>query len=835
MADYATLKAAIQAVIYENGNQEITGAVMQSTLLAMVSALGANYQYAGIATPATNPGTPDQNVFYLASTAGTYVNFGNIVLAENEVAILKYNGNWTKEASGFASAEKVNQLDQKVDDLDTIVNGGAQTITVDGATIGTLEKGAIKGNGDLYSNNNYRRRFIINDGYIRAVGHGSSYANYSILAFYNSTTPSANSLISSIVTPTSYVDVPFDTQIPEGTQLIAVTYNAVEQTCTPAEITLYKEVAVNGLSQLGREVDGINTSYNNAILLMGEYVDGTDGTAKENSYRSRTNYIEITPGAKVVFTCYGSASPAGQGYALYNASKQFISGGVISDAEVHTITIPEIPSGAKYIRISYVGSSNANFASFSLVETSPGMVEELAQIKEDIATLEDTIDQTIDTVDAMVEYEPPQKKYESDFQTVGLYKTSAAEVDSTYANYRALPLIPVVEGQTIVYHDWQKGVSGTISEVAAIFLYDNDGLPYNGTDARKNYKALTTKDYENGNYTFVIPSNCSQIGLSFNFGGNYPVGADAYIKVGDEKYEFTDLAKTMINAVVEEGNEVGGDSAKYFLKGNSNIVYDAAKKLGIIAAGQSNIDGRNSYSDLPAGFVNPNSKVHFKNTENGAFAPFEVTDGGQGNDWSFDAIVYNLLTDSLHGNLSDIYVMKKSMGGTSIDPLGATDYHWTADYEFLESESASLLRSWEDIIRAGVASNGSSFDIKAVLWHQGEGDSQTEAVASRYYDNLKNMLAYIRGVVGNPRLYVFCGNMSLNATNLGYKQIINAAYTKLASEDPYLKVVDMSNAQLEDGYHFNYQWSIYFGQKVYDLMIDAGIISGTKINPSEPS
>ena len=118
MANYAILKAAIEAVIYENGNQEITGSVMQATLLAMVNSLGANYQYAGIATPSTNPGTPDQNVFYLASTAGTYVNFGNIVLAENEVAILKYNGSWTKEASGFASAEKVNQLEQEVTNID---------------------------------------------------------------------------------------------------------------------------------------------------------------------------------------------------------------------------------------------------------------------------------------------------------------------------------------------------------------------------------------------------------------------------------------------------------------------------------------------------------------------------------------------------------------------------------------------------------------------------------------------------------------------------------------------------------------------------------------------
>lgn len=116
MSNYATLKAAIQAVIYENGNQEITGEVMQATLLSMVNSLGANFQYAGIATPTTNPGTPDQNVFYLAATAGTYANFGNIVLAENEIAILKYNGAWAKDSTGLASAEIVNQLSQKVGD-----------------------------------------------------------------------------------------------------------------------------------------------------------------------------------------------------------------------------------------------------------------------------------------------------------------------------------------------------------------------------------------------------------------------------------------------------------------------------------------------------------------------------------------------------------------------------------------------------------------------------------------------------------------------------------------------------------------------------------------------
>lgn len=114
MSQYTTLKAAIQQVIKTNGNNEITGALLQQSLLSMINSLGVGYQYAGIATPETNPGTPDQNVFYLASTAGTYVNLGGFVLADGEIAILKYNGAWSKDSSGAASSEMVNQLGQKI-------------------------------------------------------------------------------------------------------------------------------------------------------------------------------------------------------------------------------------------------------------------------------------------------------------------------------------------------------------------------------------------------------------------------------------------------------------------------------------------------------------------------------------------------------------------------------------------------------------------------------------------------------------------------------------------------------------------------------------------------
>ena len=124
MANYESLKAAIQDVVKTNGNNEITGALLQQSLLAMINSLGTGYQFMGVAvlTPtATNPGTPDQNVFYIASESGTYSNFGGLSVSDGEVAILKYNGTWTKEVTGAATAAQVTQLGQQVDGFDVAV------------------------------------------------------------------------------------------------------------------------------------------------------------------------------------------------------------------------------------------------------------------------------------------------------------------------------------------------------------------------------------------------------------------------------------------------------------------------------------------------------------------------------------------------------------------------------------------------------------------------------------------------------------------------------------------------------------------------------------------
>ena len=114
MSNYNSLKATIDANIKQNGVQAITGQILNSVLNAMVNTLGAGYQFAGVATldPATDPGTPDAKVFYIANGKGTYTNFGDIEVTEDEVVVLYWDSSWHKVLTGIASKEELTELER---------------------------------------------------------------------------------------------------------------------------------------------------------------------------------------------------------------------------------------------------------------------------------------------------------------------------------------------------------------------------------------------------------------------------------------------------------------------------------------------------------------------------------------------------------------------------------------------------------------------------------------------------------------------------------------------------------------------------------------------------
>lgn len=109
MGNYEELKAAVASVIKTNGNQEITGQVLQNTLITLISQVGANATFAGIATPETAPGTPDQNVFYIAGQSGVYSNFDGYKLEDEIVLFLNESQSWKHVLCNIYNKDKVKK------------------------------------------------------------------------------------------------------------------------------------------------------------------------------------------------------------------------------------------------------------------------------------------------------------------------------------------------------------------------------------------------------------------------------------------------------------------------------------------------------------------------------------------------------------------------------------------------------------------------------------------------------------------------------------------------------------------------------------------------------
>lgn len=94
---YESLKSAVSNVITDNGNNEITGPILEALINDnLIPQLGSNL-YKGVATPSTNPGTPENEIFYIAAQSGSYANFSGIILTDELAAIKNVNGAWVKD------------------------------------------------------------------------------------------------------------------------------------------------------------------------------------------------------------------------------------------------------------------------------------------------------------------------------------------------------------------------------------------------------------------------------------------------------------------------------------------------------------------------------------------------------------------------------------------------------------------------------------------------------------------------------------------------------------------------------------------------------------------
>lgn len=257
----------------------------------------------------------------------------------------------------------------------------------------------------------------------------------------------------------------------------------------------------------------------------------------------------------------------------------------------------------------------------------------------------------------------------------------------------------------------------------------------------------------------------------------------------------------------------------------------------ILTAGQSNADGRVPLADLPDELKTYQyclwsyGSGDFE-TATGEFSPYSprVAKPGIEQSWGFDAVVYFFLEQLWQ---QPFCVIKHTDGGTAIDPSCKQSTHglyWSADKAFLDSTSSashggkSLLMAFERQIDDCLPHLPKHYDIKCLIWHQGESDQQA---ADRYYDNLKAVIQHIRqhlvemtGKKKYRKLPVICGTYAKDSRQRS-QQVVDALY-RLSREDKNFHVVDASDLPLlPDRLHFNAEGAQMLGLRVFETMKDA--------------
>ena len=269
--------------------------------------------------------------------------------------------------------------------------------------------------------------------------------------------------------------------------------------------------------------------------------------------------------------------------------------------------------------------------------------------------------------------------------------------------------------------------------------------------------------------------------------------------------------------------EAGGNYCADVNPNGGEITLRSQPAWVILTAGQSNTDGRVVNDELPKRIKEQGYKCcrwsygSGKTSGGGRFEPFwpRLAQQGKNDRWAYDAVVYYELEQQLR---QPFYVIKESMGGTAIDTLCRSNsyMHWTADPGYLSRTAASdkggrsLLKAFTENIAACIDSQlaclPEGYDIKFMMWHQGESDRRQ---ADRYYENLKAVVNYVRqylvsktGRQKYARLSFICGTFSKKSKQ-GSQKVVDALL-RLEQEDANFHVVDVSDASLQrDQIHFD--------------------------------
>src|SRR5690606_26832140 len=74
-------------------------------------------------------------------------------------------------------------------------------------------------------------------------------------------------------------------------------------------------------------------------------------------------------------------------------------------------------------------------------------------------------------------------------------------------------------------------------------------------------------------------------------------------------------------------------------------------------------------------------------------------------------------------------------------------------------------------------------NFKCLIWVQGEADNGNATASAAYYQNLKNFIAFMRGIVVNPRMPFVCVGVNPQSSGFGtYGSVVRKAMIDVCEE-----------------------------------------------------
>lgn len=351
MGNYEELKTAVAAVIKQNGNQEITGQIMQNTLLSMISNIGANSTFAGVATPKTAPGTPDQNVFYLAGTPGVYANFGGYELKQGIVMFTNASGAFTAVDLGFSNDDlkRLFLVDKSIIGIPNIDYDHVYNIPAGGAP------------GSYIDNNTFDTGWAIvpiDSGYMSVSG-----ANITRVLFFSDINPVAANLINTFATNFQLIPIPATAKLalitlnkannPEGYKNLRVSQPGAA--ATRSDVSLLKQRLYKNRSFSGK-VDIDANMLVNIISGNVNYIPNTEFDVAFVDIFDKSKYLEIT-GATIVRVSFFSDYEINTANYISNTTNYITT--IPSNAVMATITLRKTDNtdGYNNLRVNQNGAA----------------------------------------------------------------------------------------------------------------------------------------------------------------------------------------------------------------------------------------------------------------------------------------------------------------------------------------------------------------------------------------------------------------------------------------------------------------------------------------------